>query len=150
ADWLVPMSPGLYTRGAVPSEACRGFGPDIPQPTSPGQPPGRPADPDLTGGHLHPGRPLPPLSRRKIRLALEELRIICGLPAATPEILLDFKTRYRANENPVLSKVELIGQGTLHDEANGDPPVHVKAGAKVTFRASWPGCPTVAKCGDGI
>src|SRR5262249_6520001 len=42
-------------RGGGPADACRNFGPEVPQP-EPNQPAGRPVDPDSTGGFYQPVR----------------------------------------------------------------------------------------------
>ena len=73
-------------------------------------PPGRPADPDPTGGYYQPVRLILPTSGTPILVA-EESRILCGLPGATAPVLTQFHTEYQANTNPVLAGLEVVSGG---------------------------------------
>jgi len=85
ADYLVPLGKGTAVAGKLPSDACSLFGPDVP-PAQPGMPPGRPVDPDATGGFYQPVRlilPDPSDAQFPNVLGLGESRVGCGLAGAT-------------------------------------------------------------------
>ncbi|MDB4996063.1 MAG: hypothetical protein JWM74_3495 [Myxococcaceae bacterium] len=86
---------GTTAEGALPKEACRLFGPDRPV-GLPGEPAGRPSDPDGTGGYYVPGR----VRREGSDPAIFEVRVRCGLSGATQAVVADFGRRYRTNTNP--------------------------------------------------
>jgi hypothetical protein len=150
ADWIVPLGVGEDVSGKTPKNGCNQFGPDVPQ-ADPGQPPGRPADPDSTGGYYQPLRLILPQGDGYL-LGLAETRLVCGLPGATQEVLKDFSDRYRPNENPTLTGVDVVGATTtpLTPDDGTTPPLAVGRGQALTLRASWPACPETAACGDGI
>lgn len=154
ADWIVPVGEGAKVSGKLPTNACRQCGPDVPE-GKPGEPPGRPADPDPTGGYYQPLRVLLPEAADGWELALGQTRIACGLPGATSDVVRDFQARYRANANPRIAALELVRGGVATplpadpDDASASRVV-VAAGEAVTIRASWPACPASAVCGDGV
>ncbi|NOU30177.1 MAG: hypothetical protein HOO96_19920 [Polyangiaceae bacterium] len=129
-------SAGAPVTGTVPGNACGLFGPERSAGAT-GEPSGRPADPDATGGYYQPGRIRVPGTD----LALFEVRTRCGLPGATLEATADYGRRYRPNANPALS---LTAAGTPHADA---AIVAVRAGEALPVTASWPAC-TSAPC-DG-
>lgn len=135
-----------------PDDACNQFGPDLPN--IPGQPPGRPADPDSTGGYYQPIR----LAVNRVDhydFTVAETRISCNLPGATSDVLIDYAQRYRANQNPILDSVVATTNADateidLKTEDQGDSGLVVSPGAVVHFTASWPACPTEPACGNGF
>jgi hypothetical protein len=150
ADYLVPLGQGPAAQGKVPAQACGLFGPDVP-PAKPGQPPGRPADPDPSGGYYQPVRLVVPDDGGPV-IGAGEARLACGLPGATSETLQAFGQRYRRNENPSLGGLWAVSQGNaaLTPDTGAGPALTVAPGTKVTLRASWPACPAQAACGDGV
>src|ERR1019366_7925445 len=74
-SWFVPLGSGADVSGAIPPDACKLFGPDVPPPV-PGQPQGRPVDPDTTGGYYDPIRILAP--RPPHPITIDETRLSCG------------------------------------------------------------------------
>ena len=86
---------GLQVSAAVPDDACRNFGPDIPVDQS-----FRPADPDITGGYYQPLRTLVPLSGDDVVSAIGRYRIRCGLPGASPTATTQYNRDYHLNTNP--------------------------------------------------
>ncbi|MFI5297686.1 MAG: hypothetical protein ACHREM_06260 [Polyangiales bacterium] len=148
ADWIVELGVGAGASGKVPNDACRQFGSDVPE-GKPGDPPGRPADPDPTGGYYQPVRLIVPLAGAAVPyLALGQTRIECPLAGAAPEVSAQMTLHYRANENPELSDVVALIDGEPGPTLG--PGVAIPAGATVAFRASWPACPEPAACGDDI
>lgn len=150
ADWIVPLGMGAMASGTLPTNACGQFGPDGSQ-TKPGEPMGRPADPDSTGGYHQPVRLLIEQEKGHV-LALGSTRLSCGLPGATQDVLQAFKAGYRANENPRLSAVDVLGVtvSALTPDDGVTTPRKVRRGERLVLRASWPECPVTAECGDAI
>jgi hypothetical protein len=147
ADWIVPLGVGPSIDGQLPLDACRQWGSDVPEPL-PGQPAGRPADPDSTGGYFQPER-LVIGSGGSYLLALGQTRVVCGLPGATRDVLEAFKKSYTPNANPTIADVTLAQAGgeagSLPDDDASTPPapaapVRVHPGETVSLAVSWPAC----------
>jgi hypothetical protein len=143
---------GTEVDGTLPTDGCRNFGSDVPEP-KPGEPSGRPTDPDSTGGYYQPVR----LELLDIK-TLAETRIECDLPGATREVLVDFRARYHPNTNPILRPVYLPGLGAFLDDPQKclPPNVCIHPGETVDLRASWQNpigpveaCDLSPTCGDG-
>jgi hypothetical protein len=151
ADYLVPLGTGTTATGKLPSDACSLFGPDVP-PAMPGMPPGRPVDPDATGGFYQPLRlilPDPSDAMFPDVLGLGESRVVCGLSGATAEVVKEFSATYRLNERPTLASLSAVGAATTvlaPDDGTG-AGLSVKAGSKTTLRAAWSACAADAACG---
>jgi hypothetical protein len=146
ADYLAPLGAGAAVSGKLPLTACSLFGPDVP-PAQAGMLPGRPVDPDLTGGFYQPVRLLFALAADDYLLAAGESRLVCGLPGATPETTADFKARYRVNQSPAPAKVTAGEEDTTLAPDDGTSPAFaVKAGSALPLTASWPVCPADAAC----
>lgn len=140
---FVNLGVGQTASGSVPDNACRQFGPDVPEGTT-----GRPADPDPTGGYYQPVR-LAIAEDPNPAVAIGQVRLTCGLPNSSQGVLQTFAARSKPNTNPELSDVKIVGGASLSLEGAADP-TRVQHGATVTLRASWPACPLSAKCGDGF
>ncbi len=147
ADWIVPLAVGPAVEGKLPLDACRQWGSDVPEPL-PGQPAGRPADPDSTGGYFQPERLVIGASGSYV-LALGQTRLVCGLPGATRDVLEEFKKTYTPNANPILADVTLATAGgaalplpDVDAAVTGEPPAPtiVHPGEPVSLVVSWPAC----------
>jgi hypothetical protein len=151
---LLPITRGATADAMIPEDACRKFGPFPPDPEK-GQPPGRPADPDTTGGYYQPVRVLVPTDGEP-DYAVGVTRLDCGLAGATLEQSAEYTKRYRPNENPALDSLVLThasGKGITLDPATTDAiaaGITVAPGETVTLRAAWRKCPTSPECGDGV
>jgi hypothetical protein len=84
SESLLPLGTGARIDTTVPQQACRQFGPNRPEPKQ-GEPPGRPVDPDFTGGSRPvrsvsmAGSPPPPQrSRSTTGTATEGTRTRCS------------------------------------------------------------------------
>jgi hypothetical protein len=111
---------------AIPTDACRLFGPDTPQPAA-GDPPTRPRDPDATGGYF---QPLTMSLGASLAVGLE--RLTCGLPDASLAAARAFQAAYHPNQNPALSDLVLTSEGTPVD------PAATAVGTRVLVQAAWP------------
>ncbi len=151
--FLVEIGQGLGVTGALPTQGCSLFGPNVPQPMM-GMPPGRPTDPDTTGGYYQPVRLILPTSAAPL-LGAEESRLLCGLSGASGATASQFTMTYKANTNPVLEGVGVVpasGSGAvtpLQPDDVTSPGFQVAAGARIVLEASWPTCPGPAMQGCG-
>lgn len=131
ADALLPAGQGASIELEVPRDACRLFGPD-PPPAVEGQPPGRPVDPDFTGGYQLPIRLDGPGG-----FVFHGLRLTCGAAGASREEAAELRRRGHRNTPPS------IETGPLAE-------TRVAAGATVSLAVTWPACPSEDVCGDGL
>jgi len=124
----------------LPSSTCQLFGPLTPPPIGDAGP-GRPPDPDVTGGYYQPVRVDLPLNDGGLLTSFGEERIYCGLAGVTEAVASGYATGYTMNHNPVLQGVTAAVAGgsaqalLAHDGGSG---LSVPAGASVTFAAGWP------------
>ena len=126
-------------RASMPLDACKQFGPDVPS-SQPNEPPGRPVDPDATGGYYEPVR----LSAGS-QVAIGLIRITCGVPGATPEQLTALTAHDHINENPSIDALSDATLGTL--AVAGEGTTSVMPMQRLNLVASWAACdPTVTRC----
>ena len=141
---LVRLGRGESVSGRVPVDTCRLFGPD-PPPSEPGQPSGRPVDPDITGGYFQPL-----IARSEdAELSLFRMRIACGLAKATQRQAAEYRRRYQRNAAPRVDSVAHMVEGSAN-ELNLDAPLVVRVGERVDLRVRWPACSPESVCGDGF
>jgi hypothetical protein len=140
-DGWAPVGAGLAFTAVLPEAACSLFGPN-PPPPEPGQPAGRPTDPDVTGGYHQPL-----VGDVDGALTLASVRVRCGLADVSQEAYVDWNRAYRSNENPVVDAL-FADDGTGPAEVG--PVLDVAPGQTVTLRVAWPDCPASTTCGDGI
>jgi hypothetical protein len=144
--FTVPLGQGPGVQGAVPETACRNFGPDIPENES-----YRPADPDVTGGYYQPLRVLYRPTPDVLVPTFAKVRIRCGLAGASQEQVARFNRAYHANTNPRIATLEADGRALTPLEVDPNAaPLEVRPGASVVLRVTWPACPRVDACGDGV
>lgn len=129
---LTPIGVGLDVNGNVPLDACRLFGPDVPESTA-SEPAGRPVDPDYTGGYYQPIR-----VETGAATAVDRLRLACGLAGATLGQLVAFRARYRANVNPAIASLQVVDGPELVPRERGDN--RARRGERLALRAAWPSC----------
>jgi hypothetical protein len=143
---LAAMGDGPTASGTIPDIACRNFGPEVP-PVTGNETPGRPVDPDSTGGYYQPVSLFVPTSAGTVP-AIYQARIECGLAEGTPQEVEQFGGRYHANVNPVVTSLAGGGAPFATDANGATNPL--PAGQKVTLEVAWPSCPLTDVCGDGI
>lgn len=131
SDSVVDLGRGAEVAFTVPEDACRLFGPQRPS-AEPGQPPGRPVDPDATGGFYQP------VIAHAGEAVLGGLRLDCGLPGGSQAQVAEYNKQHTANVNPVLTSLEVrLGSGAWSAIASGDGPLAVARNKSVTFRSKW-------------
>lgn len=148
---LTHFGNGNPAAASVPKTACRLFGPDPPEP-KPGEPPGRPVDPDPTGGFYLPVR-LAFDDGQGIEFSAGSTRLQCGLPGATQEQAVEYEKAYRPNTNPSISELRLHRGGAIESvtfPAGSDPTVTAHPNENLAWEPVWPACPTDPVCGDGV
>lgn len=137
---LIALGQGSRVEGMVDRGACSLFGPRRPSP-EPGQPAGRPVDPDPTGGFYQPVL----ASLPEQPAVLGGVRLDCGLPGADRDQVIEYNLRHRPNQNPAVERLELLdaaGWSALDPEATHP----IAAGQRLVLRVSWPSCADDGPC----
>lgn len=126
----------------LPEDACRLFGPD-PPPAEPGEPQGRPVEPDRTGGYYQPV-----VVDADGEQAVLAVRLDCGVAGATQAQAAELRRRHRANVPP---RVESLVQGRGDDARvlEDGAVLRVSAGETIDLRVRWSDCAQTPSCGDG-
>jgi len=130
---------GLAAELTVPANACTLFGPERPDP-KPGEPAGRPVDPDVTGGFYQPV-----FAWVGADATLGAVRLACPLAGASRENTVEFNQRYRPNQKPEIEALEYV----LPDGSGAEPSLFAR-GEVVRFRIVVPRCGATSVCGDGM
>jgi hypothetical protein len=144
---IIALGTGDSVTATVPMDACRLFGPSLPEPMN-GEPAGRPVDPDPTGGFYQPVAVTLPDTRVT---SLGAVRVFCPPSGLDQAQFSAFNKNYRQNENPVLDQVGLLADsGEVQALPAAPDTVTVAPGAALHFQASWAECPSAAQCGDGV
>ena len=146
-SWFDPIGVGPQATGAIPLIACKQFGPDVPM-VPKGQTPGRPVDPDPTGGYYQPVRLIAPEKGGDL-VGIGETRLACGPAGASPDVLEQFQVRYHANINPAVESLSVVG-GTSWETDDKGATNPVRIGERLTLRAAWAACPSKDVCNDGV
>jgi len=147
-DFVEPIGSGTDVKGKLPKSGCAQFGPDIPK-TAPGQPPGRPTDPDSSGGFYQPVI-LSVHAGEEAISSLAETRLTCGLANGAGDIDA-YRKATKINENPKIEAVTAVNlDNAILSDGAVDGPLSVPVGTRVVFSTSWPTCPAEPVCGDGM
>jgi hypothetical protein len=140
-DIATAVDPGPPAIAAVPENACQLFGPDRPEP-KPGEPSGRPVDPDASGGFFQPV-----LAWLGAEPVLSGVRLGCGLIGAPPDVTKAYNQRYHPNQNPALEPLELLRNDGSIQTFDGTEALELGPAERVRFRVKWPECPEEGECG---
>ena len=144
---ILALGSGQSVTATVPMDACRLFGPSLPEPMN-GEPAGRPVDPDPTGGYYQPVGVT--LSTTGVT-SLGAVRIFCPPSGLDQEQAAAFNANYRNNQNPTVEGISFgSGAGELQPVPVDPEALQVTAGQALRFRASWVACPSSPQCGDGV
>jgi hypothetical protein len=144
---LTQIGLGADIESKLPSNACSLFGPNPPMPMM-GQPPGRPVDPDESGGYK-----LPVVvamgTEAGGEVVLYEQRIACGLANVAPAVSLEFAQRYHENQNPAVRELR-VARASGSQVLAENVLLEVSVGERVELELAWADCPAVDACGDGV
>lgn len=141
---VVDLGGGSSVKATLDKDVCKLFGPLRPAPVG-NEGAGRPADPDITGGFYQPF-----VARLGSATTLGSVRIDCDLANVNREESLDYRKRYRSNENPRIAELARLTDAGTEPLAADDAPFAVPAGSRLALRASWNECSETSKCGDGL
>ena len=148
AGKLSSIGRGPAVEAMMPKDACSLFGPNIPAPEE-GEEPGRPVDPDDTGGYKQPVV-LGFNAGQGDQLVLYEQRIACDLAGVSAPVATEFRLRYHANQNAGLGEVVAFrGDGERISLHAGDV-LDAAPGEQLSLSARWEACPESDVCGDGV
>jgi len=111
---------GSTYSAAVPSNACKLFGPIAPD-TQAGQPPSRPADPDSTGGYYLPVRAVVSGLGNRALMVFDLERIACNLPKAPPLVIQEYNANYKPNANPAIDRLDVVSPESTSTVPTGQP-----------------------------
>jgi hypothetical protein len=145
---LVFIGSGVQASGVIPAIACRQFGPDVPQVMG-NQTPGRPVDPDPTGGYYQPVSLFVTTSSGPTT-AEYTTRISCGLAEGTSDQNDEYLGQYHVNVNPSVASLTVLGAGAAWSTDDTGTVNTVPLGAKLPLEVAWPSCPLSDSCGDGL
>lgn len=141
------LGSGLTAEGALSKDVCRQFGPIRPEP-KPGQPAGRPVDPDVTGGFYQPV-----VLRFGSEVSIGAVRLTCGQTGLPREEAVKYNAQYRANTNTAIENVTARVGGVplkVTDGPASEKVLKLGKGAEVDLSVLFASCPTEAVCGDGV
>jgi len=141
ADIAAVVEPGPPAVATLPENACQLFGPDRPDP-KPGEPSGRPVDPDSSGGFFQPV-----LAWLGAEPVLSGVRLGCGLIGAPPDVTQSYNQRYHPNQNPELEPLELLRNDGSVEPLDESAAHELRPSERVRFRVKWPNCPEEGECG---
>ncbi len=143
SDASLALGAGSSVKATLPMDACRLFGPSLPEPMN-GEPSGRPVDPDPTGGFY---QPVSVTLLEDSVTTLGAVRIFCPPSGLDQEQSADFNAAYRRNQNPVIDQIASLGEGGEASPVPDEPSsLRVAAGRRVALRATWAICLADAAC----
>jgi hypothetical protein len=146
---FVSLGTGLEVTGTIPDVACRNFGPNPPMGMEGGLP-GRPVDPDPTGGYYQPVQVVASSADGE-SVAVFRTRLSCGLAGGSGDQQAEFGHGYHINVNPEVAALKIVGTGaTTLAPHTGNATNPVKVAQSVTLEVSWAACPLTDVCGDGV
>lgn len=141
-DIAEPLDPAPPVAATLPSDACQLFGPERPEP-KPGQPSGRPVDPDVTGGFYQPV-----LAWIESEPVLDGVRLSCPLVGASPELTREFNASYHPNANPEPSALEAVRRDGTSEIWGDSGALAAAPEEQLTLKLHLPACAADAvSCG---
>jgi hypothetical protein len=141
---VVDLGSGTSVDATLDKDVCKLFGPLRPAPVG-NEGAGRPADPDITGGFYQPF-----VARLGDATTLGSVRIDCDLANVNRDEAVDYRKRYRSNENPRIAEIAQLGSSAAKALGADDAPLPLPVGTRLTLRASWNECSPQSSCGDGL
>jgi hypothetical protein len=144
---IVDLGSGPTVATALPLDACRLFGPSLPEPMN-GEPAGRPVDPDPTGGYYQPVSVT--LTASGVT-SMGSVRIFCPPSGLDQQQAAEFNESYRNNQSPSIDLLSARSESGESLPIPGEPDkLPVAANQVLNLEASWHACPHSSVCGDGV
>jgi hypothetical protein len=143
-DSIIALGSGVSVQATLPTDACRLFGPSLPEPMN-GEPAGRPVDPDPTGGYY---QPVTVTLKSDSVTTLGAVRIFCPPAGLDLDQAAAFNSNYRRNENPVLTSINIVDDGGIVRAlpTSSAPALSVRPGQVVEFQTEWAACSDADSC----
>jgi hypothetical protein len=145
-DSIIALGSGSSVEATLPMDACRLFGPSLPEPMN-GQPAGRPVDPDPTGGFY---QPVTVTLLSDAVTTLGAVRLFCPPSGLDQEQAAAFNMSYHRNQNPSLDSIATlddIGKATpIPGDGEVPSTLSVSPGQVVHFETVWAVCANSAAC----
>src|SRR4051812_7588163 len=144
---IVDLGSGATVTTTLPLDACRLFGPSLPEPMN-GEPAGRPVDPDPTGGYYQPVSVT--LTASGVT-SMGSVRIFCPPSGLDQQQAAEFNESYRNNQSPSIDLLSARSESGESLPIPGEPDkLPVAANQVLNLEASWHACPHSSVCGDGV
>ncbi|HET7540636.1 MAG TPA: hypothetical protein VFK05_12215 [Polyangiaceae bacterium] len=144
---LIDLGSGPSVRATLPMDACRLFGPSLPEPMN-GQPAGRPVDPDPTGGYY---QPISVTLLGPEVTSMGSVRIFCPPSGLDQEQGVAFNASYRNNQSPSIDLLSArIDSGETSPIPDQPEALAVAPNQVLQLEAAWHTCPHSSVCGDGV
>src|SRR4051812_2186977 len=141
-DAILSLGSGASVKATLPRDACRLFGPSLPEPMN-GEPAGRPVDPDPTGGYYQPVT----VTLGSIT-TLGAVRIFCPPSGLDLDQAAAFNSNYRRNQNPALTRISTVSDDGIISAlpSSSEAPLSVHPGQIVQFQTEWAACSDAESC----
>ena len=144
---IIDLGSGATVTATLPMDACRLFGPSLPEPMN-GEPAGRPVDPDPTGGFYQP------ISSTLVDSAVTSMgsvRIFCPPSGLDQEQAAAFNASYRNNQSPSIDQLSArTAAGETLPIPSEPETLAVATNQVLHLEAAWHSCPHSPVCGDGV
>jgi hypothetical protein len=144
---IVDLGSSATVTATLPMDACRLFGPSLPEPMN-GQPAGRPVDPDPTGGFY---QPVSVTLLDTSVTSMGSVRIFCPPSGLDQEQAAVFNANYRNNQSPSIDGISArTDSGESLPIPDQPDTLMVAPNQVLQLEASWHACPHSSTCGDGV
>lgn len=144
---IVDLGSGATVTATLPLDACRLFGPSLPEPMN-GEPAGRPVDPDPSGGFYQPISAT--LSASGVT-SMGSVRIFCPPSGLDQQQAAAFNASYRSNQSPSIDQLSArTDSGEVLPIPDEPVALSVAPNQVLHLQATWHTCPHSAVCGDGV
>lgn len=144
---IIDLGSGATVTATLPMDACRLFGPSLPEPMN-GEPAGRPVDPDPTGGFY---QPISVTFADSALTSMGSVRIFCPPSGLDQEQAAAFNSSYRNNQSPSIDQLSARMDSGQTLPIPDEPEALTVAPSQVLhLQAAWHTCPHSAVCGDGV
>jgi hypothetical protein len=144
---IIDLGAGATVTATLPMDACRLFGPSLPEPMN-GEPAGRPVDPDPTGGFY---QPISATLTAENVTSMGSVRIFCPPSGLDQQQAASFNGSYRNNQSPSIDQLSAkTDSGETLPISDEPASLSVAPNQVLRLQAAWHTCPHSSVCGDGV